>query len=120
MWNTVFDILSPIISVLIAMLVPAFATALLRWFQKLGLDIEAQHRDALQSALTNAAMIAIARGSRNGATGAAIGYVKKSVPDAVKKFGLDDGKILDLIRPHITAARIDAAKTVSIDPEAVG
>lgn len=120
MWNTVFDILAPIISVLIAILVPAFATALVRWFQKLGLDIEAQHRDALQSALTNAALIALARGSRNGATAAAVNYVRKSVPDAVKQFGLDDARILELVKPRITAVRIGAAKEQEIDPQAVG
>lgn len=120
MWNTVFEILAPVIAALLAILVPALMTALVRWFQKLGLDIEAQHRDALQSALTNAALIALARGSKNNAAGAAIDYVRQSVPDAVKKFGLDDSRILDLIKPRITAVRIDAAKTQLVDPEAVG
>jgi len=120
MWNTILEILAPVIAALLAILVPAMVTALVRWFQKLGLDIEAQHRDALQSALTNAALAALARGSRNGAAGVAIDYVRKSVPDAVKKFSLDDGRILELVRPHITAARIEAAKTQTVEPGAVG
>jgi hypothetical protein len=119
MWLTVLEILAPVLTALLAILVPALVTALFRWFQKLGLDIEQKHRDALQSALANAAMIAIARGTRNGATGAAIDYVRGSVPDAVKQFKLDDAKIVELLKPRVTAARLGAAKS-KIDPEAVG
>lgn len=106
MWQTVFEILAPVLTALLAILVPALITALFRWFQKLGLDIEATHRDALQSALTNAALIALAKGGLKPSAGAAIDYVRASVPDAVKKFGLDDKRILDLVLPKIAAARL--------------
>lgn len=119
MWQTVFDILAPVLAALLAILVPALVTALFRWFQKLGLDIEATHREALQSALANAALLALAKGGLKPSAGAAIDYVRASVPDAVKKFGLDDKRILDLVLPKITAARLaqSAERSVStIEP----
>lgn len=65
-----------------------------------------------------------ARDPRAGAVpsaGAAIHYVRASVPDAVKKFGLDDKRILDLVLPKITAARLArSAERPAPDIESVG
>lgn len=88
------------------MLVGAVAiliTALLGWItamikQKTGIDIEARHREALQTALTNAAGLVISRvqGSiadvdfdvRHALVKDAILYVNQAAPDAVERFGL--------------------------------
>lgn len=66
---------------------------------KLGLDMDAHHRDALQTALTNAAGVALNRlgndlkgkvvDVRNPAVLAAVDSVLKSAPDAIAYFGLD-------------------------------
>jgi hypothetical protein len=84
--------------------------ALVQWFRKLGIDIEAKHRDALQTALQSAAMLALARGTGQGASYAAIEYVRNSVPDAVAKFGLDDQRIEELLLPKITEAKVQARR----------
>src|SRR5690606_4135495 len=92
-----------------------------KWFQKLGLDIEQRHRDALQSALHNAALLAIEKATGHKIAdkaspkpsersdiipnvGAAIEYVEKSVPDALAKFKVDTNKLRDLLQPHIANA----------------
>lgn len=66
--------------------------------RKWGLDIEANHREALQTALTNAAGLAIKRlgtsvnsltlDVSNPAIREAVNYVMGSAKDALKRFGL--------------------------------
>lgn len=103
-------------------LVPAFGlvvTALVGWAvamlkAKTGIDIEARHREALQSALTNGALLAMRKagwlpGQPVGQEVLGIGraYVESSVPDALKRFGIDPGSAngkatLDrLLLPHL-------------------
>lgn len=116
MMGTVLEILAPVLSVLATALAPLVAAAIFRLFQKWGIEIEAQHRDALQSALRNAALVtvnkAVEKGIQSGMTsvelpiGPAIDYVTKSVPDAVKKFSLDKGRILELLQPHLADAML--------------
>ncbi|MDR6431318.1 hypothetical protein [Brucella pseudogrignonensis] len=96
-----FDSISPIIFDIIA---TAIAIALGFLLKKVtewtGIAIEAKHRDALQSALENAARLALARG---GGRQTAIRYVRSSVPDAVKFFKLTDDRITDLVEPRLSA-----------------
>lgn len=108
------EILAPVVAALVAAMIPVLVAALVQWFKKLGIDIEAKHRDALQSALTNAAMIALTkRGSYSNEPGLeAIEYVRHSVPDAVKRFGLDEKRIGELLLPHLTAAKVQAGKSI--------
>lgn len=98
----------PFLQFVIQYVLPALGTLLaaavtwLVWFikQKTGLQIEAQYRDAFQKALEQAAGGLLNKlGQRatnvtldvhNPAVAAAINYVLKSAPDAVKKFGLED------------------------------
>lgn len=60
-----------------------------------GINIEAKHRDALQSALMNGILFALQRGGwvpgqpTDGVLAAARAYVESSVPDALTKFGID-------------------------------
>lgn len=62
---------------------------------KTGIDIEAKHRDALQSALLNGILFAMQKAGWlpgqpvSPLLTAARGYVESSVPDALKQFGID-------------------------------
>ena len=103
----VLDALLLFATILTGIAIPALVT----WLRANNvLKDEAQAR-LLQSALANAADTAIARaGGRQVrsatevSTGAAVEYVKASVPDTVSKLGLDDAKITDLVMPHIERA----------------
>ncbi len=97
----------PFLQFFIQFVLPAFGTvltALVGWLvwvikQKTSIQIDAQYRDAFQKALEQAAGgLLNSLGDRVGNTtisvgnpnmAAAINYVLKSAPDAVKKFGLD-------------------------------
>lgn len=115
-------IIAPILTLMVTILVPIIGAAVFRWLTKIGIDIEATHREALQSALRNAALLAVEKVTgvpRQTPAGSAvrvavdavtpdingaIEYVKKSVPDAINNFGLDTNRIRDLLKPHITKA----------------
>lgn len=74
---------------------------------KFGLDIEARHREALQSALTNAAGTVIMKigdvagvahfDAKNAAVAEGVSYVLASVPDALRYFGLTEAKLREMI-----------------------
>lgn len=103
--NNLLEVLMPILTFVATIVIPAVGIKLM---QKWGIDIEANHRDALQSALRNAAIIAVAKLSPSKGNdiasvpvSVAVEYVKSSVPDAVKKFDLNGSKITDLLAPHI-------------------
>lgn len=118
MLEVITDILTPIIAIAVSILVPLAIAALVKLFQKWGIDIEAQHREALQSALHNAALVAVGKLTGKEPVGAttlrnelarvpvnmAVDYVQKSVPDAIGKFGLDQNKIVNLLQPHLVDA----------------
>lgn len=117
------EILSPILTLVVTITVPVIGAAAVRLFNKMGIDIEAQHREALQSALRNGALVAIEKATgvprqQGKATvagvvagtvasavtpniNAGIEYVQKSVPDAIAKFDLDPFRIRELLEPHI-------------------
>ena len=79
-----------------------------------GVEIEARHREALQSAL----MSGVYRGLhavegqadrvqfdvRSAVLAEGIRYVKRSVPDAVKHFGLTDERLRDLLEAKLPGA----------------
>ena len=74
---------------------------------KFGLQIEEQHRNALQTALTNAAGLAIAKGAdltagkkldvKSVPVSAAVDYVVAAVPDALKYFGITPDAVAEKI-----------------------
>lgn len=93
-------------------------TAVLTWAanelrKRTGIDIEARHREALQSALVNGILFALQRAGwvagepTDPLLNAARGYVEHSVPDALAKFGIDTATstgraMLDrLLTPHL-------------------
>lgn len=89
-----------------------FGTLYQRWTGK---QLEARHREALQSALENGVRGAIQKvlAGKLSADGtipaekrglvleAAADYVKGSVPSAVKKFKLTNRKLVDLLEPKL-------------------
>lgn len=84
--------LVPILGLVITTLV-GIGLAFLK--QKTGIDIEAKHREALQSALMNGILFALQRAGwvqgqpTERLLAAARGYVESSVPEALAKFGID-------------------------------
>jgi Tfp pilus assembly protein FimT len=112
---TLVEILLPLVLTIVsAILIPA----LMSWLQANKLVKDEAQAKILQSALENAAMTALIRaggpskvlGTAKGvALDAAVGYVRNSVPDAVKALALDEGRIRDLVLPHVQRA-IDNAK----------
>lgn len=108
-----------ILAALVTVFMPIAIKAVFDYLKKVGIEVEAHRRDALQSALSNAAVLAIknATGAKDYMTqpasqvekfagvvpnvGVAIDYVKQSVPDAVKEFKLDTNRIKELLQPHI-------------------
>lgn len=103
-------------------LLGAVITGILGWLasilkSKWSLDIEASHRDALQTALTNAAALLIQKGISatsskvvdvgNPLVKAAIDYVQANAKDAMAYFGLSPEQVAEKIAaklPQIPAA----------------
>ncbi|MFY0735600.1 hypothetical protein [Aurantimonas sp. NFXS3] len=113
------------IDITLAVVLPLLATVLttiaipaaIAWLKANNVIKDEARAKLLQSALENAALTAIARAGgapiipavTSDATGAAIAYVKASVPDTVRQLGLSDSKIADLVVPHIQR-QMDRAK----------
>lgn len=70
-----------------------------------GITIEAKRRDALQSALRNAAVRALDDIGGNFDQSKALEYVRTSVPDTIDYFKLEDFDIERLLEPHVDAVR---------------
>ncbi|GLK86700.1 hypothetical protein [Ancylobacter defluvii] len=97
MLTTLVQPLLPILGELLAILATALVAYLVKLLRdKVGLDIETARRDALQTAITNAAgQVVMQLGGKIG-TGAihpgalsdAVAYVRAAAPDAVKHFDL--------------------------------
>lgn len=118
--QTVLDYILPILAVLATVFIPIAGAAVVKLFQKFGIEIAAKDREALQSALANAVALALAGkkdtlrsdasqaqgflGLGNPLMSIALSYVLRSVPDAVKRFGLNEAAIIDLLKPHFARA----------------
>ncbi|WP_118138553.1 hypothetical protein [Oceanicella sp. SM1341] len=109
--HTILNALAPVALELAGTL----ASVLVAWLalvakQRLGLDIEAKHRAALDAAIMTGVRLALRRaGVTLPATGAlpdaaqietAVDYVKRSVPDAVKTLRASE----DVLRAKVAAA----------------
>ncbi len=105
----------------------AVVTVLLK--RKFGIDIEANDRQALQSALNNGTNLLLGRvlpdkiGFRvevgNATVADAVEYVQKSVPDAIKRFGLSPADIQRMLEPKILGLIVpDAEKPKTIEASA--
>lgn len=106
-----FGWLRPYVVELVGLVIAAAITWATKKFHDLtGIQIEAKHREALQSALRNGANLALDKlpsggtiDVRSAPVAAAIRYVLESVPDAVKYFELTPDKIADLLKPKLVA-----------------
>lgn len=118
------ELIAPWLQYLVG-LVAVLIGALVTWIttmikQRTGLDIEAHHREAFQTALTNGAGLVIQRGGelaagvnidvKNPAIRDAILYVNQAAPDAVKYFG---------IAPNAIAEKLNAKLGVVTGPTAI-
>jgi len=95
-------VLSAISTVLGVLLIRLSAVAKERW----GIEIEARHREALQSALMTGVSKALSRGlTGDQAVQAAVEHVMTDgAPDAVAKFGLTLGKVASMARAKLHEA----------------
>lgn len=114
--DQVFEPFKPYLMELASIAAVAVGGWLLKRFHDwTGIEMESRRREALQSALENAARLVIERiGDSAAGKGIPVGnailetgveYVLQSVPDAVKGFGLTPERIGDLIRPKLVARR---------------
>jgi hypothetical protein len=81
---------------------------------KLNIEIEARHREALQTAVTNAAGLVIGKGEhlasklkitvQNDAIGEAVAYVLKGAPDALAYFGVTPDRVRQMIEAKVGIA----------------
>lgn len=110
--GSIFGIFKPYLVELIGLVITAilgYALKILR--DKTGIDIDAKHRDTIQSALTNGAGLVIARAGdhmsglkvdvKNEVIADAVNYVLRSAPDAIKHFGLTPGDLRKRIEAKI-------------------
>jgi len=117
------QVLVPLMITLIGAVVTWAAQRFHAWT---GIQIEAKHREALQSALENGAIYAldllIERGGQIDLRDPAlmrqlledaIGYVRDSVPDAIGFFGLDDFGLTKLLRPKIPVLTEEEARALT-------
>ncbi|MDF3606146.1 hypothetical protein PE067_08395 [Paracoccus sp. DMF-8] len=82
--------------------------------EKWGIDIEARHREALQSALMTGARLALA----NELTGKAainliLNYVRQSVPDAIGTLNPDPDVLIDLAKSKLEQAVTEKARDLT-------
>ena len=97
--------------------VSVVATAIIGWLaellrRKFHLDIEASHREALQTALCNGAGLLIAKlgdalagrklDLKSIALAEAVNYVLQSVPDAVRHFGVTPEAVAEKIQAKLS------------------
>ncbi len=120
-WNIVAGIGAPAVAVLVwalfvsprAVLAVLLARVSLAAKNRLGLDIEKRHQDALHSALMSGVRAALQRGSVGEAIVAeAVRYAQSSVPDAIAKLAPAGGVLAELAR-----AKIDEIARASIMPK---
>ncbi len=91
----------------VAVILALLALAYRRISAWTGIEIEARHREALQSALANGVRAAMSAGGEldiDGIVNRARGYVEGSVPDALAALKVDHLKLRQLLVPHAAAA----------------
>lgn len=119
---SIFGAWKPYVVEIISIALAALATWVLATIKsKFGIDIEARHREALQSALTNAAGLVIFQvekvagslkidvGDERIANG--VELVLKSVPDAVAYFGVTPATLREMLTAKIGVVAATSAPT---------
>lgn len=97
MVDTFMEVFYPTLGMLVA---GAVAWAVKSFTTYTGIQIEAKHREALHSAIMTGIGLALAKYGINATNKQIIAetvtYSQQSVPDAIKKFGLDKERNLDV------------------------
>jgi hypothetical protein len=112
----IYDALQPYLLAVVSVI----ATAIVGWLaellrRKFNLDIDAAHREALQTALTNGAGLLIGKAGaaiaakkldlKSAALAEAVSYVLAAVPDAIRHFGITPEAVAEKLQaklPQIT------------------
>jgi len=110
MLDTLMGLLAPHFPELIGALITALVGFIAAQIKaRTGSELDARARDALHSALTTGAMLALARYGRKAGVNQeamineAINYAKASVPDAIKRLGPVGSVLADLATAKIEA-----------------
>lgn len=128
--SSIVDIFMPyLMEAAYALIAAAVGWLLVKWTKLTGLSIEASHRDALQTALKNAVNFGLNKledkadkasiDVKSAVLAAGIDYVLKSVPDAVKFFGLSPERLADLLEAKLYIYP-DVGELVSYDEKSKG
>lgn len=110
--ESIFGAWRPYIVEIVGILVAAVVGWIVKLIRdKIGLDIEARHREALQTALNNAAGLIIGKGEnlagklkitvQNDAIAEAVSYVLKGAPDALAYFGVTPDRVRQMIEAKV-------------------
>lgn len=106
------DLINTMLTPYISEIIGAIVTALIGYVvtlikAKTGIEIEAKHREALHSALTTGALLALSRlgigASKADLATAAVDYAKASVPDALAKLSPSADTLTDLALSKVQA-----------------
>lgn len=108
----IYNVLQPYLVAIVSVLAAAIAgwlAELLR--RKFNLDIDAAHRDALQTAIANGAGLLIGKAAssladkkldlKSVALAEAVNYVLQAVPDAIRHFGITPEAVAEKIRAKL-------------------
>ncbi len=108
----IYDVVQPYLLAIVSVV----ATAIVGWLaellrRKFSLEIDAAHRDALQTALTNGAGLLVGKighaladrkiDLKSVALAEAVNYVVQAVPDAVRHFGMTPEAIAEKIQAKL-------------------
>lgn len=110
--ESIYNVMQPylvaVVSVLAAAIVGWLAELLRR---KFNLDIDAAHRDALQTALTNGAGLLIGKAGsalagkkldlKSAVLAEAVNYVLQAVPDAIRHFGITPEAVAEKLQAKL-------------------
>ena len=110
--ESIYGVLQPYLLAVVSVI----ATAIVGWLaellrRKFNLDIDAAHRDALQTALTNGAGLLIGKtGSaiadrkidlKSAVLAEAVNYVLQAVPDAIRHFGITPEAVAEKLQAKL-------------------
>jgi hypothetical protein len=107
-----YNVLQPYLLAVVSVV----ATAIVGWLaellrRKFNLDIDAAHREALQTALTNGAGLLIGKAGsaaagrkfdlKSAALAEAVNYVVQAVPDAIRHFGITPEAVAEKLQAKL-------------------
>ncbi|MBX3523236.1 MAG: hypothetical protein KF807_08525 [Xanthobacteraceae bacterium] len=110
--ESIHNVLQPYLVAVVSVL----ATAIVGWLaellrRKFNLDIDAAHRDALQTALTNGAGLLIGKAGgalagkkldlKSAVLAEAVNYVLQAVPDAIRHFGITPEAVAEKLQAKL-------------------